>query len=153
MFFSILPAKRDFCVNFLASWILGISVGTSDCVQQRAVLGLVTTWLAASVLFNHCRSLGAFLCACAVSFCSLLKSFCCRVSKKDVESSGGSISSLPCSSATQQRWLRVSKVFWGNLANFPLPTLWHFTELKRISKEKKNYSLTWFKSTDLLMLF
>lgn len=152
MFFSILPAKQDFCVNFLASWILWISVGTSDCVQQRAVLGLVTPWLAASALFNHCHSLGAFLCACAVSFCCLLKSFCCRVSKKAVESSDGSRSSLPCRSAMQQRWLRVSEVFLGNLANLAFPTLWHFKELKKISKEKKN-SLTWFKSTDLLMLF
>lgn len=141
MFFSILPAKYDFSRNFLASWILGISVGTSDCVQQRAVLGLVTTWLAASALLNHCHSLGVFLCACAVSLCCLLKSLCCRVSEKAVESSSGGRPSLPCSSAMQQRWLWVSEVFWGNLANLPLPTLWHFTELKRISKEKKIFFL------------
>lgn len=64
------------------------STGISGCVQQRAVVDLVTTWLAAADLKPLAQA--------------LLIPFCGSLSEKAVEKEGASRSSLPCTSAMQR---------------------------------------------------
>lgn len=139
----VFPSSEQNNISTIIFWIPGSSVGISGCVQQRAVVGLVTTWLAASDLVKPGHGL-----------CCLLKSFCCRIEeKKGVEMDGTSRSFLPYTSA-MQRWLWVSEVSWGNSANLLLLALCQFMKLKKsFQGKKKDDSLTWFKSTDLLLVF
>lgn len=84
--FSILTAKQDFDRNFLDHWELH---GDSR-LRSAEGGGWFGHYLAGSV-----RPLKPLP-------CYLLKSFCCRISKKAVEKDGASRSSLPCTSVMQR---------------------------------------------------
>lgn len=80
------PVPQQNRISSIVFRPLGSSAGMSGCVQQRAVVGLVAAWLAASDLLNQRRGPGCWP-----------KSSCCSASENAAGRAGGSGSPRPAS--------------------------------------------------------